>query len=172
MKGFVLAVALFALLPFQSAANDPPVITVGVEPDLWGVVLAGGQSWEDAGAVDFVYVEGCGSGTLNVCWGGALVAQGPGWVSAFTPAYNLISVWIPDMFFPATACHEFGHALGLWYERYDGLSCMTQYLPQVAAPDAQDLAALGVEAQIVPVEAIVPEAVSSTHDGTGGPLFR
>jgi hypothetical protein len=163
-------VALFAaiaLLPHDGTAQ-PRQIVVGVDPAFWDVTVAGGQAWEDAGAVDFVYVDGCGAGALNVCRG---VAPDTSWVSGYVSALNLIEVYIPDLFFPATACHELGHALGLWYERADGASCMTQHLPQVAAPDAIDLANLGI---VAPHARNVPDAEvlrPPLHDGTGGPMY-
>jgi hypothetical protein len=148
---------LALLLAVRIWSDAPPVVTVGVDPAFWDVAVQGGDAWNLA--VDFAYVEGCGNGTLNVCWGDPAIYQ-PGWVSGYLPDEHLIMVWIPALFFPATACHEFGHALGLWYERSDGLSCMTQHLPQVATPDDQDLAALGVE------------VIWPTHDGTGGPSWK
>jgi hypothetical protein len=167
----VALLAALALMPRDGGAQ-PRQIVVGIDPAFWDVTVAGAQAWEDAGAVDFVYVEGCGAGTLNVCWGDWTIYQ-PGWVAGFVVDWNTIMVWMPDLFFAATACHEFGHALGLWYERSDGASCMTQHLPQVAAPDATDLANLGI---VTPREQNLPvtEAIvrAPLHDGTGGPLME
>ena len=148
---------LALLLAVRIWSDAPPVVTVGVDPAFWDVAVQGGDAWNLA--VDFAYVEGCGNGTLNVCWGDPAIYQ-PGWVSGYLPDEHLIMVWIPDLFTPAVACHEFGHALGLWYERYDDLSCMHWSLPSHAYPDDQDLAALGIE------------VIWPTHDGTGGPSWK
>jgi hypothetical protein len=169
----VVLVALIATLLFAQTAvaheHEPAgTIVLGVDPAFYVPTMLAANTWTNTGYVAFTVVAGCGNGELNVCWGPP--GYDPSWVSGYNTDAHVIWVWMPDLFTEAVACHELGHALGLWYERYDDLSCMHHSQPSHAYPDAQDLAALGMSVPIVPEEAIIPPA--PLHDGTGGPLME
>jgi hypothetical protein len=163
---------LSSMLFLSMLTNPVPVITVGVDPAFWDAAIAGGDVWYPA--ADFEYIEGCGNGQVNVCWGDPAL-QGPGQLAGYDPHTGIIHVWSAVDFSPARACHEFGHVLGLWwygpngelvpYHRYDDLSCMSDNIRadgtlSVPYPDAADFEALGVVFPVPPL-----------HDGTGGPFF-
>jgi hypothetical protein len=146
--------ALILALLLVARPHVAPVVTVGIDPLVWESTVAGADAWNDTGYVAFVPVEGCGAGRINVCldwWepGGHTAAAYPDG-TIVVDAYDL------DAYDAAVACHELGHVLGLGYHRDDGLSCMTDPDPTVAAPDAIDLANLGF-------------VRAPRSDGTGGP---
>ena len=133
-------VLLLLLLQSPLPSGD---IVVSADPLLYDRVVAGAQAWNDTGYVNFVVIIGtCYEGHYTFCLKEGQGAD-PNHVALFKYPGRVIEVYNSSLFSAAFACQELGHVLGLHYHRNDYLSCMTNPLPTVAAPDAIDLANLG-----------------------------
>lgn len=189
MRRFLACVALLCVLfasPLTAASTQQPPLgsfVVGADPAILGIVQEGVVGWNATGAVAFSVVEGCGVGDVFFCIEPTERADSiAGW--NIVPG-NRISVnpGMMHLFEPSTVCHELGHFLGLrWfadgsiYHRSDGLSCMSVWSPdRPAAPDAIDLANLGVAVAAEPEPAAQepaprtdePPVVGLPNTGTG-----
>jgi hypothetical protein len=169
-----VATLLLLLLAMIPTTDHQYYYVVGVDPNVYEIVAAGAQGWNDTGHVYFdVQPTGCGTGHITFCYQGWLY---PNSVAAFSlehanPWLIGLNASLAHLFTPAVACHEFGHFLGLRYfadgsiyHRSDNLSCMTDgSLTMPAYPDTIDLTNLGWS--VVPV---VEESVieGPSHDGT------
>lgn len=106
-------------------------IIIGAGPTYFDAVVAGAALWNETGVVTIGVQRDCRAGEIHVCWGNPAKMEGD-WIAAWYEGTSTISVFQSELFTPAVACHEIGHALGMvkYYEdgspwhRTEGNSCM------------------------------------------------
>lgn len=162
-----MLVVLLAFVVFPSPhAHAKQVITVGVDPSIYAIVVDGVAGWNLTANVQFdVQDTGCGTGDLTFC---IVPHDGDlGWVAWYTIGGNVIDVDSADVDYidGGDICHEIGHYLGLQffadgsiYHRHDYTSCMSDPGPRPPYPDDTDLQNLG----------FTWAAQTSTHSATVG----